>query len=120
MVCGRGTSRDPVSRCLTIAISLTGAPRMLLDLDHPTEAALEKLRRLATSAACGAASFAAHAVDVLGGETVGLRYFRQFRCTLERMATIKRRTRAQLPASGFRYRLERGQKSIKGVNGPPV
>ncbi|MEZ0333526.1 MAG: N-6 DNA methylase, partial [Gemmatimonadales bacterium] len=84
-ICGT-LGLDPVSRCLTIAISLTGAPRMVLDLDRPTEAALEKLRRLATSAACGAASFAAHAVDVLGGETVGLRYFRQFRCTLERMA----------------------------------
>ena len=77
---------EPVSRRLTVAISLTGAPRLVLDLDHPTPAALEKLRRLATSAACGAAGFAAHAVDVLGGETVGLRFFRQFRHTLERMA----------------------------------
>jgi alkaline phosphatase D len=42
-----------------------------------------------------------------------------FECTLERMETIKRRTRAQLGTNGFRYRLERGQKSIKGVNGPP-
>ena len=84
-ICGT-LGLDPVSRRLTIAISLTGAPRLVLDLDRPTEAALEKLRRLATSAACGAASFAAHAVDALGGETVGLRYFRQFRCTLERMA----------------------------------
>ena len=84
-ICGT-LGLDPVSRRLTIAISLTGAPRLVLDLDRPTEAALEKLRRLATSAAGGAASFAAHAVDALGGETVGLRYFRQFRCTLERMA----------------------------------
>jgi len=84
-ICGT-LGLEPASRCLTVALSLTGAPRLVLDLDRPKEAALEKLRRLATSAACGAASFAAHAVDVLGGETVGLRYFRQFRCTLERMA----------------------------------
>jgi alkaline phosphatase D len=41
-----------------------------------------------------------------------------FECTLKRLETIKRRTRAQLTTTGFRYRLERGQKSIKGVNGP--
>jgi alkaline phosphatase D len=41
-----------------------------------------------------------------------------FECTLKRLETIKRRSRAQLPTQGFRYRLERGQKSIKGVNGP--
>lgn len=42
-----------------------------------------------------------------------------FECTLKRVETIKRRSRAQLPTRGFRYRLEPGQKSIKGVNGPP-
>jgi alkaline phosphatase D len=40
-------------------------------------------------------------------------------CTLKRIETIKRRSRARLTTNGFRYRLERGQKSIKGVNGPP-
>jgi alkaline phosphatase D len=43
-----------------------------------------------------------------------------FECTLKRAETIKRRTRAQLATNGYRYRLERGQKSIKGVNGPPA
>jgi alkaline phosphatase D len=43
-----------------------------------------------------------------------------FECTLKRLETIKRRSRKQLTANGFRYRLEPGQKSIKGVNGPPV
>lgn len=37
-----------------------------------------------------------------------------------RMETIKRRTRATLPDDGFVYEVERGQKSIKGVNGPPA
>jgi alkaline phosphatase D len=41
-----------------------------------------------------------------------------FECTLKRLETIKRRSRAQLTSNGFRYRLEPGQKSIKGVNGP--
>jgi alkaline phosphatase D len=41
-----------------------------------------------------------------------------FECTLKLIETIKRRSRSQLPTNGFRYRLERGQKSIKGVNGP--
>ena len=41
-----------------------------------------------------------------------------FECTLKRIETIKRRSRTQLPTRGFRYRLERGQKSVKGVNGP--
>jgi alkaline phosphatase D len=43
-----------------------------------------------------------------------------FECTLKRIETIKRRSRARLTTNGFRYRLERGQKSIKGVNGPPA
>ena len=37
-----------------------------------------------------------------------------------RMQTIKKRTRAKEPETGFVYELERGQKSIKGVNGPPA
>ncbi len=37
-----------------------------------------------------------------------------------RLETIKRRTRATLPEKGWTYELDRGQKSIKGVNGPPA
>jgi alkaline phosphatase D len=43
---------------------------------------------------------------------------RHFDVTLKRVSTIKTRTRATLPDASFRYRVERGQKSIKGVNGP--
>jgi len=39
-------------------------------------------------------------------------------CEFVRMATIKRRSRATLPPSGFTYSIARGQTSIKGVNGP--
>jgi alkaline phosphatase D len=44
----------------------------------------------------------------------------RFDCEFVRMATIKRRTRATLPTTGFRYSVARGQTSIKGVNGPPA
>jgi alkaline phosphatase D len=43
-----------------------------------------------------------------------------FQCTLKRVATIKQRSRQTLTTKGFSYRLARGQKSIKGVNGPPA
>jgi alkaline phosphatase D len=44
----------------------------------------------------------------------------RFDCEFVRMQTIKRRSRAQLPSTGFRWSVARGQKSIKGVNGPPA
>jgi alkaline phosphatase D len=43
-----------------------------------------------------------------------------FTCTLKRMQTIKHRSTAMLPTTGFRYEVHRGQRSIKGVNGPPA
>jgi alkaline phosphatase D len=43
---------------------------------------------------------------------------RGFDVTLKRMSTIKRRSRATETDNGFRWRVERGQKSIKGMNGP--
>jgi alkaline phosphatase D len=42
-----------------------------------------------------------------------------FDVTLKRVSTIKRRSRATETDEGFRWRVERGQKSIKGMNGPP-
>ena len=77
---------DPASRRLTVTISLSGAPRLLLDLDAPGPHALAKLHRITGGHPAGAAAYAAHAVDVLGGESVGARFFRQFRDTLQRMA----------------------------------
>lgn len=41
-------------------------------------------------------------------------------CTLVRMPTIKSRTSKPLSADGWTYEVGRGQKSIKGVNGPPA
>lgn len=77
---------DPGARRLTVTVSLSGAPRLALDLDAPDAAALAKLRRLAGGGSTGAAGYAAYAADVLGGESVGLRFFRHFRDTLDRMA----------------------------------
>jgi alkaline phosphatase D len=39
-------------------------------------------------------------------------------CDLVRVRTIKRHSRARLPGAGFSWTLARGQRSIKGVNGP--
>ena len=41
-------------------------------------------------------------------------------CELVRVQTIKSESRARLPSTAFTYTLSRGQKSIKGVHGPPV
>ena len=41
-----------------------------------------------------------------------------FDVTLKRVSTIKSKSTATEPDAPFRYEVERGQKSIKGVNGP--
>lgn len=43
-----------------------------------------------------------------------------FDCQLVRLETIKKKTTRTLPGTGWRYRVARGQTSIKGVNGPPA
>jgi alkaline phosphatase D len=43
---------------------------------------------------------------------------RSFDVTLKRVTTIKQRSSATLSDKGYRYRVDRGQRSIKGVNGP--
>jgi alkaline phosphatase D len=42
-----------------------------------------------------------------------------FDCELVRLQTIKKKTTATVPATGYRWQVARGQTSIKGVNGPP-
>ena len=41
----------------------------------------------------------------------------EFDVTLKRVPSIKQKSTATLSDDGYRYRVERGQKSIKGVNG---
>jgi alkaline phosphatase D len=43
-----------------------------------------------------------------------------FDVRLKRLKTIKKRSRETLPETGFRYTVNRGQTSVKGVNGPPA
>ncbi|WP_372790701.1 alkaline phosphatase [Paraconexibacter sp.] len=43
-----------------------------------------------------------------------------FDVQMVRVETIKQRSRRTLPSAGWRYRVQRGQQSIKGVNGPPA
>jgi alkaline phosphatase D len=43
---------------------------------------------------------------------------KSFDVTLKRVTTIKARSTETLSDKGYRYRVERGQRSIKGVNGP--
>jgi hypothetical protein len=77
---------DPVSRRLTVTVSLDGAPRLALNLDAPERSALAVLGRLASTGLVSAAGYAAHVAEALGGQAVGRRFFREFRDTLERMA----------------------------------
>jgi Eco57I restriction-modification methylase len=77
---------DPVSRRLTVAVSLAGSPLLSLALDAPERSALEALGRLSSNGFAGATGYAAHVADALGGEAVGQHFFREFRGTLERMA----------------------------------
>ncbi len=77
---------DPSRRWLAVTVSLEGAPSLGVALDEPERAALASLARLAVQGKPGAARYATHVADALGGEPVGRRFFREFRCTLERMA----------------------------------
>jgi hypothetical protein len=85
LLCG-SLGLDPVSRRLTVALSLEGSPRLTVDLDAPDRSALAALGKLGSGGTAGATGYAAHAADALGGEAVGQRFFREFRATLERMA----------------------------------
>jgi alkaline phosphatase D len=43
-----------------------------------------------------------------------------FDCEFVRLQTIKKKTTATAPTTGYRWQVARGQTSIKGVNGPPT
>jgi len=58
------------------------------------------------------ADFDHHGYAVVSASRTG------FDCTLKRVATIKERSTKTLTSKGYSYHLRRGQKSIKGVNGP--
>jgi hypothetical protein len=78
---------DPCGRTLAVAVGLYGCPTIRVDLVDPSPEGLKSLARLvATSEGC-ALAFAARAADALGAEAIGPRFFRQFRTTLESLAS---------------------------------
>jgi len=77
---------DPELRRLTIAVAFDGAQPLVVDLTAPDPITLGCLARLADAPQGGALAYAARAADALSGETVGRRFFREFRATLEQIA----------------------------------
>ncbi|HEY8196950.1 MAG TPA: N-6 DNA methylase [Gemmatimonadales bacterium] len=71
---------------LALAVGFDRCPRLELDLNHPSAEAVASLSRLTPNAEGGSFAFAARAADALAAETVGRRFFRMFRYTLDRMA----------------------------------
>src|SRR5687767_1452492 len=76
---------DHHARCLAVAVAMNGCPGLLLNLAAPGAEALATLRRLMATSEGGALSFASRAADALNAQTVGRRFFREFRSTLERL-----------------------------------
>jgi hypothetical protein len=77
---------DAASSRLAVAIGFGDDPVLELDLDRPCREGLASVGRLAGGSEGGYLAFAARAADALGAETVGRRFFREFRSTLDRMA----------------------------------
>ena len=77
---------DPRSCRLALAVGFDSCPSLEVDLNRPSAEAVASLSRLAATAEGGSLAFAARAADALAAETVGRRFFRVFRATLDRMA----------------------------------
>lgn len=77
---------DPHRGRLAIAVGFDDCPRMEVDLASASPEALASLARLGATAEGGSLAFAARAADALAAETVGRRFFRVFRATLDQVA----------------------------------
>ena len=77
---------DPRGCRLAVAAGFNGCPRLEVDLANPSAEAVASLIRLTATLEGGWLAFAARAADALSAETVGRRFFRVFRATLDRMA----------------------------------
>jgi hypothetical protein len=77
---------DPDARHLVIAVAFDRVPYLRVDLTNPEGEALASLSKLAQTPEGGSLAFAAMAAEALSAETVGHRFFREFRSTLDRMA----------------------------------
>jgi hypothetical protein len=79
-------SLNPDARRLVIAVAFQRIPHLEVDLTNPDAEALASLSKLAHTPEGGSLAFAAMAAEALSAETVGHRFFREFRTTLDRMA----------------------------------
>jgi hypothetical protein len=77
----------PTARRLAVAAAFGDVPCIELSLDEPSRLALGCLERLRAAPTGSAIAVAAHAADALAGIAVGPRFFRDFRATLNRMAS---------------------------------
>ena len=77
---------DNAGHRLGVAAGFDTCPRLDVNLAAPSTEAVASLTRLAAREAGGSLAFAARAVEALGAETVGRRFFRVFRATLDRVA----------------------------------
>jgi hypothetical protein len=74
------------TRRLAIAVAFDRSPGIELDLCNPDRESLASLARLVGGGREEALGFAARAAGALSAEPAGLRFFREFRATLDRMA----------------------------------
>lgn len=77
---------DSNHRRMALAVGFAGCPRLELDLANAGAEALVSVRRLAALPAGGSLAFAARAADALSAETVGRRFFQEFRRTLDNLS----------------------------------
>ena len=77
---------DTITRRLAVVAGLNGCPTLELDLKKPSAAGLASLARLVATSDSGALAFAARAAEALASETVGRRFFREFRSALEKLS----------------------------------
>lgn len=77
---------DSRTRRLALAVGFGGCPRLELDLCNPSLEALASVRRLAATSEGGSLAFAARAAEALSSETVGRRFFQEFRSTLDKLS----------------------------------
>ncbi len=77
---------DEQRRRLALAVDRDGTPSLVIDLSHPSSGALASLGKMCGGGDGGALAYAARVADALSIESVGRRFFREFRAVLERMA----------------------------------
>jgi hypothetical protein len=77
---------DALKQRLALAVGFGGCPRLELDLSRPDGEALASLRKLVFTSEAGSLAFAARAADALSSESVGRRFFQEFRGTLDKLS----------------------------------